>query len=152
SFVDDPIIPDGDPFAWFNGYIWAENAGWISMGQGLGPFGGSFGTGVNILTTGYLEGLAWGENIGWVNFGTRPFIGNDGARYDSMAKRLRGWAWGENVGWINLEDALHGVHFVSSCGADLSGDGFVNGADLANLLASWGPGASAADLTGDGMV
>ncbi|MGA1399633.1 MAG: hypothetical protein ACO38P_04525, partial [Phycisphaerales bacterium] len=35
--------------------------------------------------------------------------------------------------------------------ADLNGDGFVNGADLAMLLGQWG-GAGTADLTGDGIV
>lgn len=36
--------------------------------------------------------------------------------------------------------------------ADLNGDGVVNGADLAILLANWGVGGSDADLTGDGVV
>jgi hypothetical protein len=35
--------------------------------------------------------------------------------------------------------------------ADLNGDGFVNGADLAMLLGQWG-GAGSGDLTGDGIV
>jgi hypothetical protein len=34
---------------------------------------------------------------------------------------------------------------------DLNGDGFVNGADLATLLAQWG-GAGSADLNGDGTI
>jgi hypothetical protein len=40
------------------------------------------------------------------------------------------------------------------CLGDLNGDGTVNGADLAQLLVSWGPcsGACAADLDGDGTV
>lgn len=37
-------------------------------------------------------------------------------------------------------------------GPDLTGDGLVNGADLAALLSMWGVGASPADLTGDGVV
>lgn len=37
------------------------------------------------------------------------------------------------------------------CPGDLSGDGIVNGADLASLLASWGA-AGPADLNGDGVV
>ena len=36
--------------------------------------------------------------------------------------------------------------------ADLNGDGFVNGADLAVLLANWGALGSEADLTQDGIV
>lgn len=41
------------------------------------------------------------------------------------------------------------------CVADLNGDGFVDGADLTMLLASWGPCSSsdcAADFNGDGAV
>jgi hypothetical protein len=40
------------------------------------------------------------------------------------------------------------------CPADLTGDGVVNGADIAALLGAWGPcsGSCPADLTGDGVV
>ena len=39
------------------------------------------------------------------------------------------------------------------CAADLTGDGEVNAADLAQLLGSWGPcGDCEADFNGDGMV
>lgn len=46
---------------------------------------------------------------------------------------------------------------LSGCTGDLNADGMVNGADLAGLLASWGPscestGACFADLNGDGAV
>ena len=34
---------------------------------------------------------------------------------------------------------------------DLTGDGQVNGADLANLLSKWGEGATPADLNADGV-
>jgi hypothetical protein len=39
-----------------------------------------------------------------------------------------------------------------SCPADLSGDGTVGPADLAQLLNSWGSPKSAADIDGDGAV
>lgn len=43
------------------------------------------------------------------------------------------------------------ISFVVGLPGDLNGDGFVNGADLAALLANWGqPGAS--DLNGDGIT
>jgi hypothetical protein len=35
---------------------------------------------------------------------------------------------------------------------DLTGDGQVNGADLANRLSKWGEGATPADLNADGVV
>jgi hypothetical protein len=41
---------------------------------------------------------------------------------------------------------------VCDCRADLSGDGFVNGVDLAIILSNWGTASAAADLTGDGTV
>jgi hypothetical protein len=41
---------------------------------------------------------------------------------------------------------------VCDCRADLSGDGFVNGVDLAIVLSSWGTANAAADLNGDGTV
>ncbi len=40
----------------------------------------------------------------------------------------------------------------TGCAADLNGDGFVNGTDLASLLANWGPAKGGADFNGDGMV
>ena len=40
-----------------------------------------------------------------------------------------------------------------ACPADLDGNGFVDGTDLGNLLAAWGPSAAcAADIDGDGFV
>ncbi|MBX3354136.1 MAG: hypothetical protein KF724_00380 [Phycisphaeraceae bacterium] len=39
-----------------------------------------------------------------------------------------------------------------TCLADLSGDGEVNGADLALILGGWGTAAPALDLSGDGVV
>lgn len=54
----------------------------------------------------------------------------------------------------SLDADLDGV--IDSCAAavaaDLNGDGVVNGADLAALLASWGPSQSPADLDGNGIV
>ncbi|MHC4911132.1 MAG: GC-type dockerin domain-anchored protein, partial [Planctomycetota bacterium] len=41
---------------------------------------------------------------------------------------------------------------VAECPADLSGDGVVDGADLAMLLAAWGGASKTADFTGDLMV
>ena len=39
------------------------------------------------------------------------------------------------------------------CPSDLDGDGAINAADLAQLLASWGPcGDCEADFNGDGMI
>ncbi len=154
-----PIVPAGDPVAYLSGYIWAENEGWITVGNGNGPYGGFQGGGitpphygVNILTTSYLRGFAWGENAGWINFGTEGAIGADGARFEFATGRLRGYAWGENVGWINLDDGAHYVSFESPCASDLNGNGSVDGGDLATLLSLWGTDDAGADLNGDGIV
>ena len=88
----------------------------------------------------------------WQVSGRNELTYKDRARLDLSAVRLRGWAWSESAGWINLDDA---VFFVGlRCGADLNDDGFVNGADLAILLAAWGPcsGPCDADLDTDGQV
>ncbi len=41
---------------------------------------------------------------------------------------------------------------VCDCRADLSGDGVVNGIDLAFVLSNWGSAGGATDITGDGTV
>jgi hypothetical protein len=113
--VDGVVVHD----TFLSGYIWAENVGWIKVGNGGGPYSNTDGTnfGVNILLSGDLEGFGWGENIGWVNFDTS---GNapDQARYDSGVGRFRGYAWGENVGWINLDGSTHFVATVPGGACD----------------------------------
>jgi hypothetical protein len=53
---------------------------------------------------------------------------------------------GAGVAWmIEIEDS-------PACSADLNGDGVVDGADLASLLAAWGSTSTPADLNGDGIV
>jgi len=136
------------------GFIWAENVGWINVGDGSPDSGSQYSNatgqdaGVNILNDGFLAGLAWGENIGWINFATEPFIGADGARL--QGGRLRGFAWAENAGWINLDDAE--IFVGLNCPADLNADGVVDGADLGLLLGAWGPAGGQVDLNGDGVV
>ncbi len=136
-----------------SGYIWGENVGWISVGDGIGPYANDDGTrhGVNIEPDGTLSGYAWGENVGWIDFGTADAMVSDPARYDAESKRLRGFAWGENIGWINLDDAPALVAFEFPCPGDITGNGEVNAADLAEILAGWDqPGPS--DLNGDGIT
>ena len=141
-----------------SGFVWWENAGWMNLGDGTPTngvnydnlTGGDFGVNYD-PGTGDLFGLAWHENLGWINFDTFAAIGADRARYDVGSGRLRGYAWGENVGWVNLDDGTHFVAF--SCVGDFTGDGVIDGADLAQLLASWGPCVGCpADLDGNGVV
>ena len=102
------------------GRLWAENVGWINLGDGsprgddtncstsgygylnnsATDFGVNFDT-----TTGKLSGYAWGENIGWIKFnpsyGTGVYVDRD----ETTAK-LKGYAWGENIGWIKFDYGL----------------------------------------------
>ena len=156
-----------------SGYIWAENVGWVDVGDGT-PGGGThylnvngLDFGVNIDANDDLYGLAWGENIGWVNFDTRTELGpySQQARYDRIGYRFRGYAWGENVGWLNLDDASHYVAvevLPCQCGdIDMSG-GSVDLVDFATFalcfgLTQPGPGCNAqaffcSDLNGSGVV
>ncbi|MEC9374248.1 MAG: hypothetical protein VYC34_10410, partial [Planctomycetota bacterium] len=48
--------------------------------------------------------------------------------------------------------AIGAFEFTTPCPADLDADGAVTGADLANLLGSWGPNSGPADLNNDGMI
>lgn len=89
-----------------NKYAWAENVGFINMGDANGGADAvqDFGT--------YLGGFAWGENIGWINFGDgSPTNGVNyananntdfGVNIDIITGNLSGFAWAENVGWINF--------------------------------------------------
>jgi hypothetical protein len=146
---------------YLEGFIWAENVGWINVGDGIPGDGihyannpGDSSTfGVNIdPATGDLFGMAWGENIGWVNFDTRVALGpqNQQARFDFAAGRFFGYAWAENVGWINLGAPTLFVAYVApNCNnpfADADGDGDVDQADYAMFQQCFGgAGRPAAD-------
>ncbi len=65
-----------------SGYVWCENVGWISLGDGSPANGATYANatrldyGVNIAANGALSGLGWGENIGWVNMDSATnFVG-----------------------------------------------------------------------------
>jgi hypothetical protein len=113
--ADGVIVGEG----FLSGYVWAENTGWIRLGNG--PADGvayanvdGADAGVNIdAQTGELYGYGWAENAGWINFDTSA-LGNDLARFDPVAGRFYGYAWGENAGWINLDDAVRFVAKINS--------------------------------------
>ena len=52
------------------GWLWTENAGWISLSCQNTSSCGNVSYGVTNDGKGNLSGFAWGENIGWVNFRT----------------------------------------------------------------------------------
>ena len=142
--------------SFLGGFVWAENTGWINLGDGTPSNGSSYANatgkdfGVNLDTaTGHLSGLAWGENIGWINFnGGALAKPSQPARL--AANRLRGYAWGENVGWINLDDDEHFVAFT--CPGDFNGDGLVDTRDVIAFLNAWVAKQASADCDNNGSV
>jgi hypothetical protein len=88
------------------GYVWAENVGWIRLNSNDTTGGTPYyanttkdNYGVNFdNTTGQLSGYAWGTNIGWINF--NPTDG--GVMINTTTGDFSGYAWGENIGWISF--------------------------------------------------
>ncbi|MBK7403080.1 MAG: hypothetical protein IPJ41_00255 [Phycisphaerales bacterium] len=161
----DPVAQQGVRFhdapnnnAFLSGFVWAENTGWINLGDGSPADGRAYGNtdgadcGVNIDDGGSLSGLGWGENIGWVNFSTKGALkdSNQDAKFDFAAHRIRGYAWGENVGWINMDDDEDYVAFL--CVADFNADGVVDTRDVLAFLNAWVARDSRADINGDGVI
>jgi hypothetical protein len=87
------------------GYIWAENVGWIRLGAHTGGSPHTYDStnaanyGVNRDQGGRLTGYAWGANVGWINFA--PTGG--GVTIAPGTGAFTGYAWGENVGWISFK-------------------------------------------------
>ncbi len=145
-----------------SGWIWAENVGWISVGDGSpancqqysNASGADFG--VNVLQNGDLAGLAWGENIGWINFSTSSTLAGFGmqAKFNTATRRFSGFAWGENIGWINLDDENHAIRANPTCLGDVNQDGVVNFADLNLVLSSFNQAGACTlgDTNGDGVT
>jgi hypothetical protein len=123
-----------------SGFIWAENTGYINVGDGTpanglaysNPTSGSiaglpdFGVNIN-PATGELSGFAWGENIGWINFSMTSLAPAQRARMTSE-DRLVGYAWGENVGWISFNASEQGqfVAWGKVCNdVDFNNDGSI---------------------------
>ncbi len=87
------------------GYVWAENIGWIRLGAYTS--GGSY-TYLNTLNTNYgvnrdpgtgaLSGFAWSSNAGWIKFNPT----NGGVTVDPATGEFSGYAWAENIGWVKL--------------------------------------------------
>ncbi|MCH8244029.1 MAG: hypothetical protein IH897_15685 [Planctomycetes bacterium] len=129
--TNDGVVVGND---FLSGSIWAENAGWINVGAGAGPYANTDDTdyGVNILGDTDLDGFAWSENLGWVNFGWGA-AGDLPGRAQFDGSRFRGYAWGENAGWINLDDSDAFVAMADCSTGDADGDGDIDLADLLTL-------------------
>lgn len=127
--------------------------GWVNTYPGRGD---------NLATSSVREGIGvaqtrFGQNASQMGqFGQAPIFDHpsfDGLQY--------GWGFDDpfnvnfqpsNVYFANY--SVRGDFTILTCPPDFTGDGVVNGADLATLLASWGPdgGFGPLDLNVDGVV
>ncbi len=89
------------------GYVWAENVGWIRLGAYTGGGSHTYANTTNTdygvnrdATTGKLSGYGWATNAGRINF--MPTHGG-GVVMDLTTGDFSGYAWAENVGWIKLK-------------------------------------------------
>lgn len=124
-----------------SGFVWAENVGWVNLGNGMPSDGDQYQNidgadfGVNIdPASGDLFGFAWGENVGWINFDTRDSLASisQQAQLNTNSMRLNGYAWGENIGWVNLDDEK--VHVRFKCAVDFNGDNTMDFFDISMFL------------------
>ncbi len=136
-----------------SGWLWAENAGWIRVGNGAPANTVAYANadasdyGINIAPDGTLHGRAWSENIAWINFdagasATPP----QPARIDCSG-RLNGFAWAENTGWLNLSATPTGKFVALQPSAvplrcDVNLDGVKNGLDVQAFVATLAQGGA----------
>ncbi len=126
--VNADIISDTDKHAWsanagwFNfkathkqarvyddhleGYVWAQNIGWIRLGSFVGGGNHSYANnsatsyGINNDGAGNLSGYAWSANIGWINFNPT----HSQVTIDPTTGDFDGYAWSQNIGWIHFNN------------------------------------------------
>lgn len=154
-----------DPMAQSNRAVrWTEANGFEQIGQGS-VFSAWAGNAMDMADNGTVVGFdtfltsrqAWIQYRGEGNLeALKGFVVGLGATVPAglnldvaqaiSADGSRIIGHGAGVAWmIEIEDS-------PACSADLNGDGVVDGADLASLLAAWGSSNSPADLNGDGIV
>ena len=99
------------------GYVWAENIGWIRLNSNDTTGGDPYyanttasNYGVNRAGDGTLSGYAWGTNVGWINF--NPTHG--GVTINTSTGDFDGYAWGENVGWIHFKNTSGTAYKVTT--------------------------------------
>jgi uncharacterized repeat protein (TIGR01451 family) len=99
------------------GYVWAENIGWIRLGTFTAGTAHTYANGasaadygVNNNGSGTLSGYGWSTNAGWVNFSpTHGGVTIAGGSFD-------GYAWAENVGWIHFKNTTPAYNVFTTWG------------------------------------
>jgi hypothetical protein len=82
-----------------SGYIYSENAGWISLNCENTGSCKNIDYKVSADGAGKISGYAFSQN-GWINFS--PDYG--GITADDLGN-ISGWAWSEKLGWVNFSNA-----------------------------------------------
>ena len=133
-----------------SGYLYAANAGWISLGNGSPTNGIRYQNlatndfGVNHDGLGRLRGYAYAANLGWISFE------DTGAPdVDLRTGNLSGSVYSANAGWISLSNSVAFVRTQSISPGTLD----TNGLPVAWELTCFGTtGVNPdADPDGDGM-
>jgi hypothetical protein len=103
-----------------------------------------------LFTDGFVVGPLAGEWTSFIQF-SDEFTG--APTFDGLTSWF---AYSDPAGGVELalveNRRVRIVTVCPACAADINRDGFVNGADLAALLAAWGTTTANADLNGDGAV
>src|ERR1700694_1531384 len=112
------------------GYMWGENAGWVSMNCSNTSSCGTQSYGVT-NSSGILSGYAWGENVGWISFSCAN-TGTCGTQNYGVTivpgGVFTGNAWGENTGWITFSASSPVAYQVrTGTTGDTDGDGRPDG-------------------------
>ncbi len=118
-----PTYPDQDPALFpraypdhLEGYLWAENLGYIRLGSygsgGLHTYANTSPADYGVNRNGrYLSGYAWSTTTGWIRFD--PLLG--GVSLDPATGILAGYAWAENTGWVRFNETdAYKVELVQS--------------------------------------
>lgn len=86
------------------GWMWAENAGWVTLSCTNTSTCGTSSYGVSNDGCGRLSGRAWSENTGWIEFAPSTCGGDPtcGVWINPTTGNFTGRAWSENAGWITF--------------------------------------------------
>lgn len=93
------------------GWMWSENAGWISLSCENTANCATQDYGVKNDGQGQLDGYAWAENLGWIDFGAATA----GVTIDPVTGLFSGKAWSENTGWISFDGATFAMKTAWNC-------------------------------------
>jgi hypothetical protein len=126
------------------GWIWSENAGWISLSCANASTCATASYGVTNDGCGALSGRAWSENAGWIDFAPATCGGDPtcGVKIGPTTGIFGGRAWSENAGWITFSATAPVAYQVatswrSTAPPPAGSPGVAAGKSSSNLALSW---------------